>query len=84
MINFNGAYIDAPPKNILEMLLKSEKWPKWDKTLDKVEVLDRVDQHNEILHLHVRRFFPSVASLTQAVSRSSTSIGKLTPSFCWP
>lgn len=62
--------IDAPAKNIFEMINKAEKWPKWDRTLSKVQLLDRVDDKNEIVHMHIKKFFPSFSSLAQAVNMS--------------
>jgi hypothetical protein len=52
------------------MINKAEKWPKWDRTLSKVQLLDRVDDKNEIVHMHIKKFFPSFSSFAQAVNMS--------------
>lgn len=69
--------VDAPAKNVFEMLVKADNWPKLDRTLSRVHVLDRIDERNDILHLQIRRFFPSFASFAQAVNLSSKGVGML-------
>jgi len=67
-------YKDASAKNILEMLGKVEQWPRWDRTLSTVEVLDRIDDKNDILHIGLKKFFPAFSSLTETLTLSK-SIG---------
>lgn len=43
--------VDASPQEILELLLSAERWAELDPTLDKVEVVDRIDDYNEVLVL---------------------------------
>jgi hypothetical protein len=69
---------DATAKSVFDTINKADRWPKWDRTLSKVQVLDRLDQKNEIVHMHVRKFFPSISSFAQAVNMSKRGRG---PSF---
>lgn len=57
------------------MLTVAEKWPEWDRTLSAVQVVDKIDERNEILHIQIRKFFPAFATLAQAVNLSSKGLG---------